>query len=88
MFVAIKDVVFHTPQVQENVRERISTRETGRIEQEKQDKNWNPSPAEIDDFVVQSECFQRNSAGSACPNIAKGIFVTSEEVGNLLKRLS
>ena len=40
--------------------------------QEKPDKNWKPSPAETDDFSELLECFQRNFAGSVCPNIAKG----------------
>lgn len=78
--------MFLTLQVQEKVRERITTKET-RTEQEKRDKNWNPSLAETDEFVELLECFERNSAGSACPNIAKGIFISSEEAGNLLKRL-
>lgn len=72
--------------MREKVRERITTTET-RTEQEKRDKNWNPSLAETDEFVELLECFERNSAGSACPNIAKGIFISSEEAGNLLKRL-
>ena len=85
----LKDVVliFLTLQVQENVRERITARGTERIEQEKPDNTWNPSPAQTDDFVEQLECFQRNSVGSACPNIAKGIFVSSQEVGDFFKRL-
>ena len=83
----IKNDVFPTLQVQENVRERISTQEKGKIEQEKPDNTWNSSPAEIDDFVEQLECLQRNSARSACPNIAKGIFARSEEVRDRLKRL-
>lgn len=78
--------MFLTLQVREKVRERITTKET-RAEQEKRDKNWNPSLAETDEFVELLECFERNSAGSACPNIAKGIFISSEEAGNLLKRL-
>lgn len=78
--------MFLTLQVREKVRERITTKET-RTEQEKRDKNWNPSLAETDEFVELLECFERNSAGSACPNIAKGIFISSEEAGNLLKRL-
>ena len=80
-------MMFPTLQVQENVRERISTQEKGKIEQEKPDNTWNSSPAEIDDFVEQLECLQRNSAGSACPNIAKGIFVSSEDTGDLRKGL-
>jgi len=87
MFVAIKVVVFLNLQVQGKVRERITPRETRRIEQEKPDKNWNPSPAETDEFVELLECFQRNSAGSACPNIARGIFVSSEKARDLPKRL-
>ena len=87
MFVAIKDVVFLTLQVQENVQERITTRKTIRKEQENPDNTWNPSPAETDDFVAELECFQRNSLGSACPNIEKGIFASSEEVSDLLERL-
>lgn len=78
--------MFLTLQVREKVRERITTKET-RTEQEKRDKNWNPSLAETDEFVELLECFERNSAGSACPNIAKGIFISSEEAGNLLKHL-
>jgi len=76
-----------TDKVQGKVRERITPRETRRIEQEKPDKNWNPSPAETDEFVELLECFQRNSAGSACPNIARGIFVSSEKARDLPKRL-
>ena len=78
--------MFLTLQVREKVRERITTTET-RTEQEKRDKNWNPSLAETDEFVELLECFERNSAGSACPNTAKGIFIISEEAGNLFKRL-
>lgn len=63
--------MFLTLQVREKVRERITTKET-RTEQEKRDKNWNPSLAETDEFVELLECFERNSAGSACPNIRKG----------------
>ena len=87
MFVTIMDVVFLTLQVQENVRERITRRKTTRKEQENPDNTWNPSPAEIDDFVTELKCFHKNSAGSACPNIEKGVFVSSEEVRDLLERL-
>ena len=78
--------MFLTLQVQRKVRERITTKET-RTGQEKPDKNWNPSLAETDEFVEHLECFERNSAGSACSNAAKGIFASPEEVGNLLKSL-
>ena len=67
--------------MQEEVRERITTKETRRTQQEKPEKNWNPSLAETDEFVELLECFQRNSDGSACPNTAKGIFSNSEEGG-------
>ena len=87
MFVAIKDVLFLTPQAQEHVLERITTRKTLSKEQENSDNIWNLSPAETEDWVHSLECFQRNSAGSACPNAAKGIFASSEEVGDLLKHL-
>ena len=53
IFLAIKSVVFLTLQVQGKVRERITARETGKIEQEKPDNTWNPSPAETDEFVEQ-----------------------------------
>ena len=85
--MAIKDVVYLTLQVQQKVRERITRNETRRIEREKPDKDWTPSPPETDDFVEVLECFQRNSAGNACPNIAKGVFVSSEEAMDLPKRL-
>ena len=87
MFVAVKDVVFLTLQARKNVRERITTRKTVRKEKGNPDNTWNPSPAEIDDFVTELKCFQRNSAGSACPNIEKGVFVSSEEVKDFLERL-
>ena len=79
--------MFLTLQVQGKVREGFTARETEKTEQEKSDNTWNPSPAETDEFFEQLECIQRNSAGSACPNIAKGIFVSSQEVGDLFKRL-
>lgn len=83
MFVAIKDILFLTLQAQEKVHELISTRGTRKIQQERPYNTW----AETDDFVAMLECFQRNSAGSACSNAAKGIFASPEEVGNLLKSL-
>ena len=47
--------MFPTLQVQRKVRERITARQTGKIEQEKPDDTWNPSPAETDEFVEQLE---------------------------------
>ena len=73
--------------MQEKVREKTTTKETRVIEQEKPDKNWNPSLAETDEFAELLECFQRTSVGSACPNTAKGIFSSSEASGDFLKRL-
>ena len=35
------------------VHEKSTARETGKIEQEKPDNTWNPSPAETDEFVKQ-----------------------------------
>ena len=87
MFVAIKDILFLTLQAQEKVHELISTRGTRKIQQENHYNTWNSSLTETDDFVAMLECFQRNSAGSACPNAAKGIFASPEEVGDLLKSL-
>lgn len=85
--MAIKDVVFLTLQLQENIHERIATRKTLPKEQENPDNTWNPSPAETEDLVHALKCIQRNSLGSVCPNIAKGLFASSEEVSDLLKRL-
>ena len=86
-FVAIKGALFLTLQAQEKDQELVSSRETRKIQQEKPYSTWNPPFTETDDFVQMLECFQRNSAGSACPNAAKAIFASSEEVGDLLKRL-
>ena len=77
IFVAIKDTLFLTLQEQEKVHELM--------QQEKPYSTWNSSFTETDDFVEMLECFQRNSAGSACPNAAKGIFASPEEVGDLIK---
>ncbi|XP_078382373.1 uncharacterized protein LOC144665071 [Oculina patagonica] len=38
-----------------------------------------------EDFVEMVECFQRNSAESACSNTAKGIFVSFEEARGMFK---
>ena len=59
------------------------------MQQEKKplSSTWNSSFTEMDDFVEMLECLQRNSAGSACPNAAKGIFASPEEVGDLIKSL-
>ena len=35
------------------VHEKSTARETGKIEQDKPDNTWNPSPVETDDFVEQ-----------------------------------
>ena len=85
--MAIKDVVFLALQLQENVHERMVTRKTRTREQENPDNTWNPSPVKTEDLVQALECIQRNSLGSACPNIAKGLFASSEEVSDLLRRL-
>jgi len=42
---------------------------------------------EMDNFVEMLECFQRNSAGSVCPNTAKGIFVSFQEARNMFRPL-
>ena len=34
---------------------------------------------EGEDFSELFQCFQRNSAASVCPNIAKGIFLSFQE---------
>ena len=38
---------------------------------------------ETESFYEIWECFQKNSAGSACPNTAKGIFVSLNEVKDI-----
>ncbi|KAL9962933.1 hypothetical protein ACROYT_G032088 [Oculina patagonica] len=51
----------------------------------------NPRKTELEwldgskDFVEMVECFQRNSAESACPNTAKGIFVSFDEAQDMFK---
>ena len=40
-----------------------------------------------EDFVQLVECFQRNSAGSACPNTAKGKFVSFQEARDIFRPL-
>ncbi|KAL9962940.1 hypothetical protein ACROYT_G032098 [Oculina patagonica] len=40
-----------------------------------------------EDFVEMVKCFQSNSAESACPNSAKGIFVNFQEALNIFRRL-
>ena len=68
-------ITFQEP---EKFRERRRTREETRKTQ----------PAErieeSDDFIELLKCFQRNSAGSACPNTAKGIFVNYEQTRRFL----
>ena len=39
-------------------------------------------PEELDDIL---ECLQRNYLGSACPNIAKGIFVNFDQTRRFLR---
>ena len=64
-------------QEQEKVRE--SSEETGNLETEQE------KPDESEGLAELLECFQRNSAGSACPNTAKGIFVSSDEARDLFR---
>ena len=40
---------------------------------------------ESEDFVEMAECFQRNSAQSACPNTAKGIFVSFQQAFDIFR---
>ena len=41
----------------------------------------------MDNFVEMLKCFQKTSAGSVCPNTAKGIFVSFQEARNMLRPL-
>ena len=42
---------------------------------------------ESEDFLETLECFQSNSAESACPNTAKGIFVSFQEAFDMFRPL-
>ena len=55
------------------VHEKSTARETGKIEQDKPDNTWNPSPVEIDDFVEQLECgVSEEFCGKCLSNYCKG----------------
>ncbi|XP_078382374.1 uncharacterized protein LOC144665072 [Oculina patagonica] len=69
----------HTKEPKE-LRERKRTEGTRESELEKKlDKS--------EDFVQFAECFQSNSAESACPNTAKGIFVSFQEAFDVFRSL-
>ena len=40
-----------------------------------------------EEFLGWAECFHRNSADSACPNTAKGIFVSFQEAFDIFRPL-
>ena len=65
-------------QESKELRDRKRREETRNLELEMLDKN--------EDFLVLAECFQRNSAESACPNTAKGIFVGFQEAFDIFRR--
>ena len=66
-------------QEQEKVRDGSTIKETTKAKQETVD--------ESEDLLELVECFKRNSAGSVCPNTAKGIFVNLEEIQGFFRRL-
>ena len=73
--IVITMLLLHiTLQVQRKLRERRRTQETRKMTQDETDSSQ---------FDKIWECFQKNSAGSACPNTAKGIFVSLNEVKDI-----
>ncbi|XP_078382048.1 uncharacterized protein LOC144664720 [Oculina patagonica] len=68
----------HTKEPKE-LRERKRPERTKEPELENLDKS--------EDFVHFAECFQSNSAESACPNTAKGIFVSFQEAFDIFRPL-
>jgi len=62
----------------EEFRERKTHKETRQTQLESR---------EMDNFVEMLECLQRNSAGSVCPNTARGIFVSFQEARNMFRPL-
>ena len=53
----------------------------------KETRETQPESREMDNFVEMLECFQKNSAGSVCPNTAKGKFVSFQEAHNMFRPL-
>ncbi|KAL9962928.1 hypothetical protein ACROYT_G032083 [Oculina patagonica] len=69
----------------EPVKEPKEFRERRIAEEEtKPELEW-PVEYDSEDFVELAECFQRNSAESACSNTAKGIFVSFDEARDMFR---